>query len=61
MTMTYRFASANHTDVNWRPKLTVTYTIPGQEQGASGAWLFMLAWGLAAGARSHTASQPGLA
>lgn len=36
MTMTYRFASANHWDQAWRPKLTVSYTVPGQEQGASG-------------------------
>ena len=26
MTMTYRFASANHSDANWRPRLVVTYS-----------------------------------
>ncbi len=32
----YRFASANHGIAGWRPKLVVSYTVPGQEQGASG-------------------------
>jgi RHS repeat-associated protein/uncharacterized repeat protein (TIGR01451 family) len=35
-TMTYRFASANHTDANWRPKLTVTYTTPAQAANPAG-------------------------
>ena len=34
--MTYRFASANHWTAAWRPKLAVSYTLPAQEQGASG-------------------------
>ena len=34
--MTYRFASANHWTAAWRPKLVVSYTLPGQEQGGSG-------------------------
>ena len=29
-TMTYRFASVDHWDANWRPKLVVTYTGGGQ-------------------------------
>ncbi len=31
-----RFASANHWTAAWRPKLVVSYTLPGQEQGGSG-------------------------
>jgi|GEM_PF-5174253 len=33
-TMTYRFASANHSDPTWRPRLVVTYT-PGQAYNPS--------------------------
>jgi hypothetical protein len=36
MTLTYRFASANHGTAGWRPKLVVGYTVPGEEQGATG-------------------------
>ncbi len=36
MTMTYRFASLDHGDPAWRPKLVVTYTTGGQANGATG-------------------------
>ena len=36
MTMTYRFASLDHWDPAWRPKLVVTYTSGGQAHGSAG-------------------------